>query len=364
VWPAFWLCSSYDRTDPEAGADGSVEIDVIEYYGHSPNAYSATMHVWRPKPHRGHGSTVTTRPNEPSSGFHDYGAMVGPERTVFYFDRAEVWRTPTPPEHNKPLMVLVNLALGSGWPIDSTPNPSYMYIDHVRVWSDRTGTPGFRPSEAFIFDVTLECDTPGASIHYTTDGSEPTRRSRRYLRPLSLSEPCTISARAYSRDYKPSVVASARFRRALASADPRETAPGLACACYDGAWKELPRFEDLVPTKRGAVDRFDLSLRTRDDHFGLAFEGFIDVPADGVYTFYTSSDDGSRLVIGEALVVDNDGLHGPREAAGRVGLMAGRHAIGVGFFEAYGGETLKVSWEGPGFAKREVPPEALSRPVE
>jgi len=34
-------------------------------------------------------------------------------------------------------MLLVNLALGSGWPIDKTPNPSYMYVDYVRAYAKR-----------------------------------------------------------------------------------------------------------------------------------------------------------------------------------------------------------------------------------
>ena len=34
-----------------------------------------------------------------------------------------------PPEDNKPLMVLLNLPLGPGWPIDKTPNPSTMEVD-------------------------------------------------------------------------------------------------------------------------------------------------------------------------------------------------------------------------------------------
>jgi len=42
----------------------------------------------------------------------------------------------TPPEHNKPLMLLLNLALGPGWPIDNTPNPSVMEVDYVRVHAE------------------------------------------------------------------------------------------------------------------------------------------------------------------------------------------------------------------------------------
>ncbi len=135
VWPAFWLCSSYNRKDRTAGRDGSVEIDILEYYGRTPCSYTATVHVWRPKPHRSEGRKITTRPYEVSTGFHNYGCMVGRQWITMYFDGVEVWKAKTPPEHNKPLMVLLNLALGPGWPIDKTPNPSIMEVDYVRVYA-------------------------------------------------------------------------------------------------------------------------------------------------------------------------------------------------------------------------------------
>lgn len=134
VWPAFWLCSSYNRKDKTAGRDGSVEIDVLEYYGRTPSSFTATLHTWLPRPHRSEGFTITTKPYEVSAGFHNYGCMVDPQWITMYFDGIKVWQVKTPPEHNKPLMLLLNLALGPGWPIDKTPNPSVMEVDYVRVY--------------------------------------------------------------------------------------------------------------------------------------------------------------------------------------------------------------------------------------
>ncbi|MGB9876307.1 MAG: glycoside hydrolase family 16 protein [bacterium] len=136
VWPAFWLVSSYDRTNPDAGKDGAIEIDVIEYYG-SPNSYMSTIHIWEPKPHRGYGMMITTRPNEVSDDFHNYGCLVTPQWIIMYFDGIGVWRVKTPPEHNKPLMILLNLALGGGWPIDEVKSPTYMLVDWVRAYAKK-----------------------------------------------------------------------------------------------------------------------------------------------------------------------------------------------------------------------------------
>ncbi|HRJ49433.1 MAG TPA: PA14 domain-containing protein, partial [Phycisphaerales bacterium] len=91
------------------------------------------------------------------------------------------------------------------------------------------------------------------------------------------------------------------------------------------------------------------------DNVGAVFEGWLLVPADDVYTLYANSDDGSRLLIGDTVVVSNDGLHGPVEAGGEIALRAGRHRIRVEYFEAGGGATLVVSIAGGGLSKQVIP---------
>jgi beta-glucanase (GH16 family) len=70
-----------------------------------------------------------------SSGFHTFGVDVEPDWITFYLDRRETWRVATPSELRDPQMVLVDLALGSGWPIDHTPDPSIMKVDYVHVFA-------------------------------------------------------------------------------------------------------------------------------------------------------------------------------------------------------------------------------------
>ncbi|UOQ73010.1 PQQ-dependent sugar dehydrogenase [Hymenobacter cellulosilyticus] len=144
--------------------------------------------------------------------------------------------------------------------------------------------------------------------------------------------------------------------------NPTGTVAGLNYGYYEGTdWSVLPNFAALTPAKTGSVTGFDLTPRTRDENFAFRYTGYVRVPADGVYTFYTTSDDGSQLFIGNQLVVNNDGLHGAAEKSGTIGLRAGVHAITVTFFERTGAEVLSVSYAGPGLAKQVVPGTALSR---
>ena len=61
--------------------------------------------------------------------------MVDDAHVTWYFDGRAVQRQKTPPEAKVPLYMLVNLAMGSGWPIDKAVSPSYMDVDYVRVYA-------------------------------------------------------------------------------------------------------------------------------------------------------------------------------------------------------------------------------------
>ncbi|MEO0796763.1 MAG: PA14 domain-containing protein [Verrucomicrobiota bacterium] len=139
----------------------------------------------------------------------------------------------------------------------------------------------------------------------------------------------------------------------------RNESPALAYRYYHGTWNSLPDFDLLTPEKVGSVSNFDLAPRTQNDNFGFVFEGKIDVPATGSWTFYTTSDDGSQLFINGTRVVNNDGLHGARERSGSISLNAGVHDIKVTYFEKGGGEILQARWAGPGVSKARIPDTAF-----
>jgi hypothetical protein len=147
----------------------------------------------------------------------------------------------------------------------------------------------------------------------------------------------------------------------LPAVNPSNTVNGLDYKYYEGSWSVLPAFNSLTAVKTGTVNNFDITVGNRADQIGFSFTGFITVPADGVYTFYTTSDDGSKLLIDNVEVVDNDGLHGSQERSGTIGLKAGKHAINGLFFEQGGGEVFTVSYEGAGVTKQQIPSSALYR---
>jgi hypothetical protein len=139
---------------------------------------------------------------------------------------------------------------------------------------------------------------------------------------------------------------------------------GLRYEAYDWAGSLLPDFTTLTPVKQGIDPAFNLAAtQPHEDNYALRFTGFIWIPRDGLYTFATGSDDGSRLWIGNDLVVDSDGLHAYEEVSGDVALKAGYHPLRVEFFNKGGGKLLSVFIEGPEMKRASIDPRTLFHQV-
>lgn len=142
--------------------------------------------------------------------------------------------------------------------------------------------------------------------------------------------------------------------------DPYNDAPGIAYDYYEGNFSgPVANFEPLTPVRSGSAAHLNSLPDHRPDGFGFRFHGMVTVDEAGTYTFETDSDDGSRLWIGETLVVTNDGHHGMRKITGTIELAAGSHPIEVHMFEGGGGEGLRVRWAPPGAELAPIPGDRL-----
>lgn len=133
TWPAFWMMSLEKLKDPNRTG---MEIDIVEQYGHAPQTLHTVWHRWYDKDWKQHDAVADKfTVKDMTKDFHRYGLLWDKNRLVWYFDGVELWRQPTPSQAHSPMYLLLNLAMGSGWPIDQTPNPSYMYVDYVRAYA-------------------------------------------------------------------------------------------------------------------------------------------------------------------------------------------------------------------------------------
>jgi hypothetical protein len=124
---------------------------------------------------------------------------------------------------------------------------------------------------------------------------------------------------------------------------------GLNYKAYQGTWTTLPDFTALTPVKIGNTANIDLSVRPSDTNYAMYWEGVINIPVAGNYTFETNSDDGSRLYIGgygsTYQVVNNDGAHGAQYRSGIKNFATpGQYPIVITYFNATGGMSMNIYW--------------------
>jgi hypothetical protein len=74
-------------------------------------------------------------------------------------------------------------------------------------------------------------------------------------------------------------------------------------------------------------------LEDRFEWFAIRYSGAFRVNQGGTWTFRLASDDGSRLVIDDKVVIDNDGVHSPKERTGTIDLRPGDHSMVLEYFQ-------------------------------
>ena len=148
--------------------------------------------------------------------------------------------------------------------------------------------------------------------------------------------------------------------------------PGITAKYYElSAPSVLPDFSTLAPYAESVVSTLNYASSAGNfadsglsDEVGAVYEGYLNISRLDLYTLYLSSDDGSRLYLGDELLIDNDGLHGMTELSATVGLKPGRYRIRVEFFENGGSAGLIVSISAAQLAKQAIPAERWLRPAD
>ena len=201
------------------------------------------------------------------------------------------------------------------------------------------------PTDNFqIYDAVMD---PGQAINLAS--SLPDLQKRMKELALQSRRPGTVS-RPYDSTNVPAFAV--------------ETEEGLIATSYEGIWTYVPEFRDLPVASTAMTTGFDLTTRSRDEDVGILFEGLVEVPTAGSYTFFIVSDSGANLFVHDAHVIDDDFNHTGSERSASINLEAGKHPIRLHYRHGVGANhTLNVSWSGPGITKEVIPSSALLREI-
>ena len=196
------------------------------------------------------------------------------------------------------------------------------------------------------------------TTYYTLDGSIPATTSPVYNDPIRITHPGTIKAFSLYGHGIPGNYDSLHIdylQKFNAAKALPELAKGLNYSYYEGNWSLIPKFKNCTPVKTGILDRANFDFRNRDINFAVRCTGYIDINEGDAYKFYLNSDDGSKLMIDNTLIIDNDGLHGTIEKNKRLFLEKGKHQIELQFFQETGGFNLTLEYESSKIKRQPFP---------
>ncbi len=238
-----------------------------------------------------------------------------------------------------------------------TKHLSYLDKKNIDYFIAAPTSSGMSTFAANSIAIKLNSPFNGAKIHYTLDGSNPSENSTLYDSLIVIKNNATLKAKTVLPSGRTSANFEKNYRKIKyqQATDLTSVTDGLVMQSFKGDINQLSEFNTLKKLNIAEItSTITLPTKIPKGGFGLKFTGYIKISEDGIYTFYTSSDDGSTLYINDKMVVDNDGKHGMQEKKGEVALKTGYHKLLISYFEGGGGKGLEVKIQGPAIEKGEI----------
>ena len=211
-----------------------------------------------------------------------------------------------------------------------------------------------KPVKIWYFDDTTH-------VHYTVDGSQPSATSASARPEINLSGAAKVTFRQVTSTPKFDRFVSGDFKEGnyLANTPLRKNYKpgGFSYTYYEGEWDKLPDFKTLTPVKQGIADStFSIDKLPRQNNFAVVIEGQFEIKQEGYYIFGMSSDDGSKVYLGDKLIIDLDGLHGDDLSRSYiVPLKKGFYPLRMEYFQKEGGRKLELVYVTPDNIEKKHP---------
>jgi hexosaminidase len=224
----------------------------------------------------------------------------------------------------------------------------YPRLDALNIHYRLPDLTGFTEQNVFIDKAILRVkkELPSLKIRYTLDGSIPVATSPVLPEQYTITKPQTIKMAAFNKQGIRGEIYTLQYRKET-YAKPiaaKATKEGLNTAYYKQYFKSATLLTGQKPDSSFVSQDFNVSSSINAPSFGLQYEGYIEIPETGIYSFYLTCDDGGILSIGEKEVVNNDGLHAAIQKTGQAALQKGLHTFRLAFIEGGGGYKLELKY--------------------
>jgi hexosaminidase len=295
--------------------------------------------------------------------------LMGEERKAIIGAQAQLWSENIPSERRADYMFMPRMTALAEllWTNKSEDYPSYLdrlqrqygRLDELQVHYRLPDLPDMITENVFVNADTLTVKKPLADmrIFYTTDGSLPSLSATELKAPLIIKRSATIKLAAFTPNGIRGDIYALHYKQqdyteAIGTID---THPGLVCHYYKAYFKQTSLIAPAKSDSSFISNTITVPPTVTAPSFAINYKGYIDIPADGIYSFFLTCDDGGVLKIADRVVVDNDGLHSAIEKNGQIALRKGLQPFNLDFIEGGGGYTLKLQYSVNGLEPADIP---------
>ncbi|MCJ8209833.1 family 20 glycosylhydrolase [Mucilaginibacter sp. RS28] len=213
-------------------------------------------------------------------------------------------------------------------------------------------------TKVFVNADTLKVKSPlpGMVVRYTNNGTMPTASSP-VLNNYIIYRSQVVKLAAFTASGRRGDIYTINYKQQpyAAPVKAEDAKPGIVVNYYPGDFKGTTYLPAAASEQKFVAPGIVVLEEVKAPSFGLRFKGYIDVPQQGIYTFYLTCDDAGVLKINGQTTVDNDGMHSPVEKSGQAALDKGLHPFELNFVEGGGGYTLKLQYSLNGSAPKDIP---------
>lgn len=223
---------------------------------------------------------------------------------------------------------------------------------------------GFTQENVFIDKASLKIENPDKSnlqIRYNLDGKAPTMQSNLLSENgINIAKDTTVKVAVFNKIGNRGDIYTLHYKKKSYQSAISESKlqDGLNVSYYKGFFNGTTKIKEK-PDSTFVNNSFTVPNAIDAPSFALDYNGYIDVPETGIYSFYLTCDDAGILKIGNELIVDNDGMHSAQEKSGQAALSKGLHPILLRFVEGGGGFTLKLKYSLNGSPIQDIPENCL-----
>jgi hypothetical protein len=188
-----------------------------------------------------------------------------------------------------------------------------------------------KPIKIWYFDDT-------SRVYYTLDGTIPTELSEKAKPEIILTGAARVTFKRFTNRSSYDKTATGYFtaeKMPTPVSKSKNSKPGgFNYNYYEGDWVKWPDLKSLKPLKTGITDKdFDASSLPRKNNYALVIDGLLESKEEGYYIFILQAGKGSKLYLGDKLLIQWEDNDKPPVYSFIVPLSRGFYPLRIEYFD-------------------------------